>query len=166
MTADFTGDGLSDVVQHVYAGVAQNGNRNYYNIYYVFIAKQDENGAISYYPPLQFRTQAQSTAPERWTSFVNMPSVADFDGDGLQDMAVPYIINGIENRISLHIIWGKDIASGSADNSIIASYNLAHSTIYPTYATADFDNDGISDIIIVERQGVNGSYDVHFFSDR
>ena len=161
-SADFNGDGVSDIVQHVYAYSTENGVTAFYNIYYIFLSQTQYNGTVTYSSPHKIVAPGDYVAQGIWSMYANTPLVSDLDGDGMQDMVVPYMIDVRSSIAKLYLLLGKD-AGTATGLSHLKTYSLRHSTELPGYSTADFDNDGLTDIILMERKINSGSCDVHIF---
>ena len=77
-------------------------------------------------------------------------TVADFDGDGYNDIFVPYL----HNIQSLHYITYHIISSKKIDNSFVKKdipYSIAlKSNEAPLYCINDIDGDGKDEIIYLD----------------
>jgi len=165
MTADFNGDGVSDVIQHASVRVP-NGNNglSYYNDYYFFCSSVANDGTVTYPVfPCQLRLSPDTSAGEDWYDHVNMPVVTDIDGDGLHDVIIPYMLQGPNNGVTFYYVMGKDIIQGNAPSYHSILYILQHSTENPLYTSDDFDQDGRADLLLLEKVGVSGSYDCRIY---
>ncbi|MCR4915899.1 MAG: FG-GAP-like repeat-containing protein [Prevotella sp.] len=161
ITADFNGDGISDIVQHAY-GTIPDGQDLYRNYYYIYLSSIQSNGTISYSSIPRQLVLSADIFLGKWKDHVNMPVVTEVDGDGLQDIVIPYMVNDNDHGVKLHYILGKDITSGSV-LCYMPCYSLRHSTSNPVYTCDDFDRDGHADIVILETSGASGAYDLHYF---
>lgn len=158
-SADFNGDGVSDIVQHAHA-TEIGGGQQYYNNLYIFLSSVGSEGSVSYpSPAVQFNLYP-SVDNNDWTQYYNMPLAGDVDGDGLQDLIVPYFTNNV--TASFVYVFGKDITAYNSSTWDLKPYSLRHSSSMPLYAGADFDGDCHSDLAILESGGSGGSYDLHF----
>ena len=162
-TADFNGDGISDIVQKV--GVssieAANDTIYYYNNYYIYRSHLNNNGQIYYSNPkiLSFPFYAMS-----WKMYVNYPMTVDTDGDGLQDIIIPYgLVNNNYNIAEAHfyIITGKDLDTLTVVNP--KTYIPTNASMVPLYTSADYDNDGRSDLLLLEQASQNNYYHCHIY---
>ena len=161
-SADFNGDGVSDIVQHVYAYSTENGLTGYYNIYYIFLSSTQYDGTVTYSSPHKIAAPGDYVAQGLWRVNSNTPMTSDVDGDGKQDLVVPYLVQVLSNDARFYLLLGKDAGTASG-LSHGKTYTLRHSTEMPCYSTADFDNDGLTDIVLMEKQIHSGSCDIHVF---
>ena len=159
MAADFNGDGISDIIQYVPVESIEEGDgrRHYYNDYYVFQSQQNFNGDVSYPSyPLRVRLFGYNYS---WfggsIAGTTRPIVVDWDGDGLQDMVVPYVHTSSVTTVTYFIIRGNDL---SMADTLYYVHSPQYSTDVPYYTSADFNNDGMSDIIILNQAGYNNYY--------
>ena len=162
MTADFNGDGVSDLVQHAnvrhFLGYDGAGGEQYtyYNNYYVFLSNITNNGSVNYSSsPIQHSYNGDFALGD-WKMYSSAPSSCDMDGDGLEDLVIPYFISTNNTYVEYHVLYGKNI-NNSLPRGI--GYRLQHSTEIPIYSISDFDNDKRSDMILLEVSGLNGNYD-------
>lgn len=165
LAADFNGDGLSDIIQHAHVGVGNNHNGwDYYNKYHIFLSERLSDGNIRYLNNITY-TLEPTINQDKWEHSVNAPSIADFDGDGLQDILVPMWGNIYNNTFFVfRKILGKDII-GNNDYAPGIYYELQHSAQCPLHACADFDNDGKTDLVVLEKDGVDGSYAFQIYKE-
>ena len=162
MTADFNGDGVSDLVQHANVKHLLGYNwagaeiYTYYNNYYVFLSNMTSNGSVNYSSsPIQHSYNG-NFALDDWKMYISAPSACDIDGDGLEDLVIPYFVSTNSTYVEYHVLYGKNI-NNHLPRGI--GYRLQHSTEIPIYSVSDFDNDRRSDIILLEVSGANGNYD-------
>ena len=158
LAVDFNGDGVSDVMQHAFVGSIEAGDNmvHYYNYYYLNLSRTWNGHAYheSVWQPIVLSPDIGN----RWVSYVNAPFVVDINGDGFQDVVVPYTDLELNLNAYYHIIMGSD---GAVSLSNIVTYSPQHSSQMPLYTTCDLDNDGKSDIILLDKEGVSGSYHCH-----
>lgn len=162
-TADFNGDGISDIVQK--AGVASieagDGHTYYYNNYYFYRSHLNNNGQIYSSSPkvLSFPFYAMS-----WKMYVNYPMTVDIDGDGLQDIIIPYgLTNNNYNITEAHffIITGKEL--DTLTTVYPKTYIPTNASMVPLYTSVDYDNDGRSDLLLLEQASSNNYYHCHIY---
>lgn len=158
MTADFNGDGISDIIQYIPVESIEEGDniRRYYNDYYIF-SSQNIAGDMSYSSyPLRVRLYGYGAS---WTGEsifgTTKPIILDWDGDGLQDMIVPYVDISNSTTVTYFIVRGNDL---SMSETLYYVHNPQYSSDVPFYTSADFNNDGMSDIIILDQAGQNSNY--------
>lgn len=161
MAADFNGDGVSDIIQHAnvkqFLGYDWSGAEHYtyYNNYYIFLSDNISGGSVNYSSSPILHSYPGSFAIDDWKVYTSAPSSCDIDGDGLEDLVIPYFISTNNTYVEYHILYGKNI-----NNSIPGGfgYSLQHSTEMPIYSVSDFDNDKRSEVILIEASGLNGNY--------
>ena len=152
---DLNGDGLYDIIEISTCESPDNDKYSYLGIHrsnstqlYTF----SNTSAISipnefFLVPLRLRSNC----------------FGDFNGDGLQDFAVIYYTNTYWNgaSISINTIYGdRSLPGNIAFSDTITIQMLRDSDEMPPFAIADIDNDGKSEIIVLERV-YNHSYNYH-----
>ena len=152
-TADFNGDGISDVFQRAGVNSLYEGNLITHYNYYFYRSHINNNGQIYYSDPkiISFPFFGMS-----WKTYVDSPMTVDIDGDGLQDMIVPYGLIGNNAEVYIHIFTGKNLFTLTPVNQI--TYIPTNASMLPIYSSADFDNDGRSDLLLLEQAGQNNNY--------
>ena len=158
MTADFNGDGISDIIQYVHVSSIEQGDgiRRYFNDYYVFPSQQNVVGDISYEAPLRVRLFGYGSSYNGNSKFgTTMPVIADWDGDGLQDMIVPYVYVSSSTTVTYFVIRGNDLAM---TDTLFFVHSPLYSTDIPFYTSSDLDNDGKADVIVLEQAGQSNYY--------
>lgn len=162
MSADLNGDGVSDVIQHAHVGSIEenDGTRRYYNDYYLFLSYLNNNGEIEF-PSFPKRVRLDPNINHKWISYMNSPIIADFDGDNYLDVVFPYGVIDSSAKDYFFFLLGKN--SHVADTFTIKTYQSYNPSYNPLYASADFNNDGFSDLFLLEKADQNNSYHCHYF---
>lgn len=164
LSVDLNKDGVSDIIQHVSVESieAADDTIRFYNDYYVYLSQEDYNGTL-YYPtnPIRVRLPGNSSSiMGYWVAGVTMPIVLDWDGDGRQDLIIPHYYSSSTSTIKYYIVYGNNL------NNDCHPYHLYiphYSTDVPYYTSADLNNDGKSDIILLDQVGYNNYYSCHVY---
>lgn len=152
-TADFNGDGISDVFQKAGVSTLYEGNVYTHYNYYFYRSHLNNNGQIYYSNPKIFSFPFYGMS---WKTYVDSPMTVDIDGDGLQDMIIPYGLIGNNAEVYFHIFTGKELDTLTVVNPKI--YIPTNASMLPLYSSSDFDNDGKSDLLLLEQAGQNNYY--------
>lgn len=167
MAGDVNGDGVSDII-HVspvkeydfhYANASSWHPYTYVQIYRSSV----NNGNVSYPEnPLLYHFP-EGISMDNWSFQKGGLCMADIDGDGIQDLILPGSDNAnISGQFSFYFsyVLGKEVANGM-NNSNTIRFLLTAATEIPLYSIPDLDNDGKSEILVLERQPSNGKYLCH-----
>ncbi|WP_341460370.1 FG-GAP-like repeat-containing protein [Prevotella denticola] len=86
-------------------------------------------------------------------------AVMDFDGDGYNDLVVPFqnVATGHWNQAVFYIVQGSDVVAGRIDTHAFA-VNLQSTDITPLFATLDVDGNGKDDVVCVEQRKKENYY--------
>ena len=158
LAVDFNGDGISDILQHAFVAStgANNGHVEYYNYYYLHLSRIWGGEIIhkSVFQPIRLSPNIGG----KWESYVNAPIVVDINGDGYQDVIIPYTDLELNNNACYYFLMGSE---AYVNLSSVVTYSPQHSTKMPLYTTCDLDNDGKSDIVLLDKEGVGNLYHCH-----
>ena len=161
MAADFNGDGISDIVQKSKVSCIGNGMTTYPNHFYIRLSGRNSQGEVTYGSPNYF---AISGDIPQWLCQSQAPMVSDIDGDGKNDLIVPYMAETIFNCAAFSYAYGKDMHSSEIPLSF-RNYFMSVSGHRPLYATGDLDGDGMSEVVILETGNAGGtSYHCNIFT--
>ena len=161
LAADFTGDGLADIVR-----ISNCKNYTSYPIglaweqhTYIYIHRSTRinNDSIDYMDPLRYDLGAQ-TSVDDWKHIKVANLAADVDGDGINDLVLPYYIEYANSKyLRFNCILGKDIKTG---NGLYVYYDLPLMAAEepPPLVTGDFDGNGIEDMLCLEDKKSSGYY--------
>ena len=150
LAADLNGDGLADIVRISNCKLVYD-SYNYTEKTFAYIHRsQMTDGGVSYLPPLRYELPLYFNLDD-WTDIMGGNTVADIDGDGLNDLLIPYYtsISSVYRRINFSVIFGKDVRIGSTSV-------MTHETVLyaaedmPPYTAGDFDGNGIDDLVCLE----------------
>ena len=159
LAGDMNKDGISDVI-HVSPVTILNSNNMYeYHTYIRLYRSSIENGIISY------ENQSSYSFPEAisfddWSFKKGVSSIADMDGDGVNDLIIPHCNNANNSGTYIFhfkVAYGSETGSSSSCNYFAAT-NLLTSSDIPLYAVTDLNNNGKNDIVLLEKSGQNGTY--------
>ena len=163
LSADLNGDGVSDIIRIAPVKVttaAWAGGRswNYYTYVYVSRSKLSSTGNITYDPPLVY-TLPSGISMDVIKSMFGGAAVMDFDGDGYNDLVVPFqnVATGHWNQAVFYIVQGSDVVAGRIDTHAFA-VNLQSTDITPLFATLDVDGNGKDDVVCVEQRKKENYY--------
>ena len=161
-TSDINGDGVSDIIQispvREYLGYYNNVN-NYTYKTYVFIHKSsvEEDGSVSYSSPIT-RSFTGSINTEDISSSNSGLANCDLDGDGIADFIMPITSHNCNGQ-TLYLQYVTSQFMSSTHGEGVSKYlSLKTSSDPVLYTCADFNNDGKSEIFVLERAAYNGYY--------
>ncbi len=159
VSADLNGDGLTDMVGISPVEIPAGSNSFTYDTYgYVYWASLDANGNIQYTSGTNYSLGASFHLGD-WTEQKGGTSVLDFDGDGINELLIPNV--SIISDINYKAVEYKFI--GGILNNNVVRYNLKYSSEMPSYSTGDFNNDGKSDIVFMEKGQSSNKYPCSIF---
>lgn len=159
MSGDFNGDGLCDIVG---IGNAEepnnNGGYDSYTYVYIYFASISSTG------PLQYLTGTDFVLPpgietDRIKGSVNSMSVVDVDGDGVNELVLPYFVSDSYNSALGLYVLGQHFAVGDGGGATSLYGNSR-----PLFVSGDIDNDGRTDVAFVETAKHNNSYPLYIWT--
>lgn len=159
---DMTGDGLADIVEFAsYSEIDECGGHTSTidNTHLYVYQAINYNGVLRYILANTFKL-GFSGSFEGFENNKLSSYQLDFDGDGLADICIPqYITGGGYNGrdIVFAIARGKDVISR---NSIPKgfSHKMKSNDNSPLFTATDIDNDGRTEVIVLEKELYEGSY--------
>lgn len=160
--ADLNGDGFSDIVRLSQVKVidySYNGHKEFHQETRLYISrsKVSSAGGVSYLAPIFF-TLSPSASMDGLVSTLGGPFLADFDGDGYNDILLGYYRQtGQYRNACFYIVKGCDVAVGGG---AVQGFQipLQVSTETPLFTAFDIDKNGKDEIICLEKAAVNGNY--------
>ena len=155
LSGDLNNDGLTDIIGIGTVAVPNaNGGYDYKTYAYFYYASRTSSGEISYNSGQNF-VLPPSFDYSIMEAHLKSLAIIDLDGDGTNELFVPYYTqagagNGtvyiyvVGQNYPIYQYWG---------------YGLYGST-KPLFTTGDINNDGRSDIILMETTANNGQYPI------
>lgn len=160
VAVDVNNDGISDIirlspgayVQRYNGGVNKQGK----TFLFVSLSKKDANGNVTYQTPKQFDLNP-SFSMDDLNNVIGGIQAMDFDGDGYNDLIIPYYCGYKSNYgESYTIVWGKSIVNGGGFSEITGGLvNCDHT---PLFTTFDSNGDGRDDLFYLEDRAKDGYY--------
>ena len=161
--ADLNGDGLADMVRISYCKhyLYNSPNSQYWEGHtYVYIhrSSRDGNGNVTYLPALRYDFGGQINYDD-WKYLMGSKATADIDGDGLNDLVIPYYANSPSGSSFLRFrcIMGNDVRDGSS-TSYLYDLPLVAAEDMPPFLSGDIDGNGLEDVVCLEAKMAQGYY--------
>jgi len=158
MAGDFNGDGRSDIAGIALVGEPNNnGGEDYYTYIYMYHSTLSQSGTSQYISGTNF-ILPPSVESGRIKSNVNALSVIDVDGDGINELIIPYYVqSGSTAALGLYVL-GQNFSVGDGGGAT-SLYNTGK----PLFTSGDIDNDGRTDVVFMEKTKRNGSYPLYLW---
>ena len=160
---DINGDGIDDIIQMSPTEKHINGYTEHLTSVFVHLSRFGNNG-ISFDNPKTLNFNPDFSIND-WKNYNLGTSGVDFDGDGLSDLMIPmtiilnlYGFDGFYFQYAL----GKNINNNNL-NPGECGHLLYNTSAVPVWAAADFNNDGRTEVMYIERGMHNGSYKGGYF---
>ena len=160
IAVDVNNDGISDIirlspgayVQRYYGGETREGK----TFLFVSLSKKDPYGNVYYQTPKQFDLNP-SFSMDDLNNVIGGIQAMDFDGDGYNDLIIPYYCGDKSNYDERYtIVWGKSIVNGGGFTEITRGMvNCDHTPLFTTY---DSNGDGRDDLFYLEDRAKDGYY--------
>ena len=161
---DLNGDGVSEIIRvapvEVIDWQGYGTTHSHYNTYvYVSRSKVSPDGNVSYEKPLVFSLPANISLGDIKTT-MGGASVMDFDGDGYNDLLIPYQdkVEGYWNNVRFQFISGNDVTNGNTWNVKEIGMGLKAADAVPLIVSFDTDGNGKDDVVCVEQRQKDGYY--------
>lgn len=166
ISADFNGDGLSDIVKLAYVKddyIKYNNGQGGYNeescprtIAYFYKAKRDNTGNVVF----DYVKQSKIDGVSDVLGMVSRPggsTVLDFNGDGKADVLVPMLNTDTHlDQDHQYVIWR--VFQGASNVIMGKVSNLRAAREMPLYTFIDINKDGKTEIFYVEATSKDGKY--------
>ena len=160
IAVDVNNDGISDIirlspgayVQRYYGGEEREGK----TFLFVSLSKKDPYGNVYYQTPKQFDLNP-SYSMDDLNNVIGGIQAMDFDGDGYNDLIIPYYCGDKSNYDERYtIVWGKSLVNGGGFSEITSRMvNCDHTPLFTTY---DSNGDGRDDLFYLEDRAKDGYY--------
>ncbi len=142
-SVDINGDGLDDII-----GIYSED----YSVMKVvrYLARKDENGAISFHKSQI--TRLSSYEPDNLLTSSNGLYTGDVDGDGIKEIILPFFTKAKDEpenyttRLTVLILKGDCMSCVTH-----VQYDMILSQEAPLISVADINNDGMDEIIVMEK---------------
>jgi hypothetical protein len=112
------------------------------------------SGATAYQTQLLDRTTGLSTTDSTWTF-----DVGDWTSDGVPDLFA-IRMSGSGCCTEVHIWSGSNQFQGSPVLDVATMFPWTNAT-YWSFATSDYDANGIVDLYVIKKQGANSKTELH-----
>ncbi|MBE6262013.1 MAG: hypothetical protein E7107_14580 [Prevotella sp.] len=162
LAGDINNDGISEFI-HISPVITYNSSGMNERFFYIDVYNSDiENGAVSY----DHRSFSSFRDPFDfldWSYRKGVSSIVDMNGDGINDFIIPCCDNANNNgtyTFYFKVLLGSDTNSYST-RKLFAFTNMVVGTDVPLYQVIDLDNNGKNNIILLEKNGQNGSCTLH-----
>ncbi|MBP5508523.1 MAG: VCBS repeat-containing protein [Prevotella sp.] len=159
LAADLNGDGLADIIRISNCKLYTNAQSFQWHTYvYVHRSVRDVNGVVTYLPHLRYDLGAQVDFDD-WKEHIGNNIVADIDGDGLNDLVIPFYTELPSSTPQLYFrcILGKNVKNSSLTINDYTLSMMAADDI-PPFVSGDIDGNGLEDLISFENKKSNGYY--------
>lgn len=164
LSADLNGDGKSDIIRiapirETTAVTGGGASYKYYTNVYVSRSKVASTGSVTYEPPLVY-TLPSGISMGSIKSMYGGASVTDFDGDGYNDLVIPFqnTFTGHWSQAVFYLISGSGVVAGKSGVPQAFAVSLKSTDKAPLFVTLDVDGDGKDDVVCVEQRKKNGCY--------
>ena len=160
IAVDVNNDGISDIIRLSPGAYVQRYNggesRQEKTFLFVSLSKKDANGNVTYQTPKQFDLDP-SFSMNDLNNVIGGIQAMDFDGDGYNDLIIPYYCGYKSNYGERYtIVWGKSIVDGGGFSEITSGLvNCDHTPLFTTY---DSNGDGRDDLFYLEDRAKDGYY--------
>lgn len=152
LSADINNDGISDIIRFSSVESTDRTNFPYSTYMYVSLSHRDGFGQINFGSPARYPL-GRKISEDYPKAQTNCPLLADFDGDGYNDIIAPFykVVNG-KYYEEFQIFYGKDLIS-NVSNMVSKEIQLTYGRENPLLLPYDIDGDGKAEITYIEKQG-------------
>ncbi len=158
MSGDFNGDGLSDIVGIGNAEEPNNhGGSDLFTYVYFYYASLSSTGGLQYLSGYNFVLPPMVEAG-RIKGGVNSRFVIDVDGDGINELLLPYFVSDSYNSALGLYALGQNFTVYNE-----AGATSLHGNSEPLFVSGDIDNDGRTDVAFLETTQYNNSYPIYLW---
>lgn len=161
MACDLNNDGISDIVRisptnkYVYYYSSKNYSYNTYT--YLNVSLSDRKTGKSKELSMMIPNQNDN---EYWQTHITTLSSVDVDGDGYNDIVMPYYNSDKSvHQVAYLVSYGKDLAHGMATWRNVKNIDLYKDCTSPLIATGTFSGNGKNEIFTISNvSSGNNSY--------
>ena len=154
-SADMNGDGLSDIVQYGYTNQpgGYSNNFSYIRAHYAYL---DTSGKVNFRTGDTYRPGGGFNIGTGWNLQQSAPVAADMDGDGIMELLVPEFYRSVDgSHFGVHV-YKKGIESEVGGVKFPDIHVDSITKIL--WTIADFNNDGIAEIVAIEQHTDGSNY--------
>ena len=157
-TADVNNDGIPDILRLSPVSVTGTAGQTTLDTYlYVSLSLVSGDGKVTYLPPTAYPLGA-TFSDAHCANIIGAIRTTDFDGDGLNDIALPaYLKTGEKECVQICVLLGRDL-SRRRRNIIHTALPLQSAHEAPLFATADLNDDGLDEMLLVENAAIDRHY--------
>ncbi|MDO5524629.1 MAG: RHS repeat-associated core domain-containing protein [Prevotella sp.] len=153
---DINGDGVSDIIRLSPGYFGTEYNKNITTFLFVSLSKKDQYGNVTYDSPQNIDLPGTISDSDMKLLLGGMHAM-DFDGDGYNDLVIPYYENTNNSHAeTFHIVSGRKFIDGS--NLVSAQVKMYNCNHHPLITACDVNEDGKDDIIYLEDGMLGSSY--------
>ena len=159
ISGDMNNDGLCDIIGFAQEGVNNgSGGLDWYTYLYVNYASMSSTDSVHYVSGQQFRLPSNYNI-NSLISEINSVSVYDIDGDGTNELVMPFFIStgSVHGYIYIYVL---------GQNYPVEPLPITRQLMgnkKPLFCSGDVDNDGKCETIILESTKTNGKYPIVFY---
>ncbi len=165
VSGDLNNDGIDDIAGLTTRATVNGQIKSFLYIYWA----QKNNNSVTYPNGTLFEMPNVFNSDwfyggerEDFHSFFNGSAIADWDGDGLNEVVLPYYYStSSQNYVKFFLQGCNSTGQSSWNQSMSCPLNTNGGMIY---SIADLDDDGRDDIAVVEKSANGGSYSCHLLS--
>jgi len=163
MAADVNGDGVSDIIRISQVEVIESQGNGFAQLHpetRIYISKShvNENNSVTYDHPVIHSLPATTSALD-FITIIGGTSVMDFDGDGYNDLLVPFYKNDTgQGYERFYIIYGGNGSNGQSGTVNTINIPLIAARENPLFVTFDANGNGRDDVIFMETTAKDGYY--------
>lgn len=149
LSGDINGDGVSDFLEIANVCLKFGTKKTYTSFCMPYVSNVNTDGSVSHKHESHIDL-GSAFSMDKWKQYKGNPFLSDINGDGIQDFVVPYYDNLSKDKVvALNIYWGGKNGISASDASGVA-VKLINTDDLPLYTSADFNNDGRNEILLVE----------------
>ncbi|NJK86093.1 MAG: VCBS repeat-containing protein [Bacteroidales bacterium] len=146
LSADLNNDGLSDIYNYWQCQVGTEIKTRIQTFY----SKPQQDGTVKFTYKGSYTTDPNAGPTNHITAYGSLVSVKNLNGDNKPEIVMPYFINNSMN----FIVVNEFNPSGFRFTQNL----IANNDEMPAFAIDDFNNDGIDDLLFIEKKAIGSSY--------